>query len=338
MLCDVSMAVLTGICVLGVGLYAAAAEDFTEDEAEGQVKASAEEGTGDKETSLFFVGNSYTAAAGGQQHLLTAFLAVRGAKTRVGKCIAAGETLMGHLENNLGALPRWRAEGMTRGAKRQGKSDDEVRQMIEEQHAARAKNKGKLDASIAAGARWDIVVLQVAKGRDDPEKFQLRPAVEQHADKFRASSADCTIVLYETWVRQNRPEQQAKTSAVCRELARKHDMRHAPAGPAMHKAHAGRPQLKIFRTETDSHPGVHGAYLIACVLYATVTGESPVGLPARLVIPTSYDFGDKEKKTDEFAVARDDAKFLQQVAWETWLASQQPPAEGAEPAETTAGQ
>lgn len=52
--------------------------------------------------------------------------------------------------------------------------------------------------------------------------------------------------------------------------------------------------------------------------YAAAGGQQ------HLVIPTSYDFDyPKQRKTKKFSVSEPDARFLQQLAWKTYLASRQ---------------
>jgi hypothetical protein len=54
---------------------------------------------------------------------------------------------------------------------------------------------------------------------------------------------------------------------------------------------------------------VHGAYLNACSLYAIITGQSPVGLPATLRLPSG---------AAEYAIAPRDATYLQELAWKVY--------------------
>ncbi len=67
-----------------------------------------------------------------------------------------------------------------------------------------------------------------------------------------------------------------------------------------------RPSMKLIGPDGE-HPTRAGTYLIACVLYATITKESPVGI--------SY------AAEDVFGVDRgvklEEAPFLQRVAWDT---------------------
>ena len=52
-----------------------------------------------------------------------------------------------------------------------------------------------------------------------------------------------------------------------------------------------------------AHPGKKGSYIYACVLYAALTGRSPVGL-TRLIPKQSPDM-----------ISEDEAKKFQEVAW-----------------------
>jgi hypothetical protein len=71
-----------------------------------------------------------------------------------------------------------------------------------------------------------------------------------------------------------------------------------PAGLAFARAVAKQPELNLYVAD-KRHPSLAGTYLATCVVFAALTGRSPVGNPytAGIDPPT--------------------AKFLQTVAWET---------------------
>ena len=73
----------------------------------------------------------------------------------------------------------------------------------------------------------------------------------------------------------------------------------APVGLAFQRALAKRPGLDML-IEDKEHESIHGTYLAACVIYASLFGESPVGLP----------YAPPGVSTEESA-------FLQGIAWET---------------------
>lgn len=77
----------------------------------------------------------------------------------------------------------------------------------------------------------------------------------------------------------------------------------APVGLAWQRAMEERPEIDMYDID-KIHPSVYGHYLAASVLYATVFGESPVGLN---YIPSEV-IGD---------LTEEEAAFLQRIAWET---------------------
>ena len=78
------------------------------------------------------------------------------------------------------------------------------------------------------------------------------------------------------------------------------------------EARLERPDLKITKSKRDAHPGKDGAYLNACSLYAIITDKSPIGLPATLRRDST------NGKQENFAIAPDDAKYLQELAWKVY--------------------
>ena len=78
------------------------------------------------------------------------------------------------------------------------------------------------------------------------------------------------------------------------------------------EARLERPDLRVTKSKTDAHPGIHGAYLNACSLFTIITGNSPVGLPATLRITAAGG------RRVNYTIAPDDAKYLQEVAWKVY--------------------
>ncbi len=78
----------------------------------------------------------------------------------------------------------------------------------------------------------------------------------------------------------------------------------APVGLAWKRAMEERPELDMYKKD-KIHPSVYGHYLAASVVYATVFGESPVGLTYLPLEGFGIDMTEEE------------AAFLQRIAWET---------------------
>jgi hypothetical protein len=91
--------------------------------------------------------------------------------------------------------------------------------------------------------------------------------------------AGAKTVLYLTWARQDAPQTQDAITAQYLALARQLEARVAPVGVAWQlwlKDHPNRP----LHDKDGSHPNPRGAFLTACVFYATFYAKSPVGLSA----------------------------------------------------------
>ena len=279
---------------------------------------------------IFFLGNSYSGAAGDQMNLVPAFLHSRGWKVTPAAYYRAGEDLVGFWERNAGyeLLPGDRAmlARMTTDAEREAHRAAVKR--------ARGQTIGELDRALKAN-KWDVFVLQSSLDTAQPQRFEFQKYARLLAGTMRQNNPRARVVLYMIWSSQNDPKGQQVMSDSCYEAARANGLVLAPVGEAFWKVHAERPGIILHRTPQDSHPSTAGGYLIAMSLYAAVTGESPVGLPNTVMIPVSYDFPiavnvqHRKEKTQalnrkqpvEFAVDKDQAAFLQQTAWKTFVAA-----------------
>jgi len=84
-----------------------------------------------------------------------------------------------------------------------------------------------------------------------------------------------------------------------RKISKELDVPVAPVGMAFHKAEEQRPSLNMLGDDKE-HETIHGTYMAACVIYATLFGQNPQGLT---YAPNG--------------VSAEEAAFLQRVAWET---------------------
>lgn len=133
--------------------------------------------------------------------------------------------------------------------------------------------------------RWDFVVLQeqsqipsVASMRE----AQMYPAAGALITEIQAHGA--TPLLFSTWAHQGGwpenglPDYDSMQAAVddgYGELGRRDGVEVVPVGDAWQSAMQGGPAL--FQTD-GVHPTPAGTYLAACVFYAVVFKQSPVGL------------------------------------------------------------
>jgi hypothetical protein len=141
-------------------------------------------------------------------------------------------------------------------------------------------------AAAIAGTRWTAVVLQ--------EQSQ-RPASPTEAASLFAPAAARLVsqvtmagarpLLLETWAHRDGwselgQDYEAMQAAIDRAYAAVGAQTGAKvvlAGEAWRRAVRQDPSLALWQDD-GSHPSPAGTYLAACVLYQTVTGESPQGL------------------------------------------------------------
>lgn len=169
---------------------------------------------------------------------------------------------------------------------------------------------------LGAKTHWDYLIMDAwhfGRGRTASPDFP--DAVTHFVKQVRAHSPDCKIILFAWWL----PSPQATNEDVmnvfhrCVDAAKPNHIWVATTGPAFTEARLARPDLNIVRSKTDAHPAPDGTYLNACSLFALLTGQSPVGLPAQLTEPKP---GGKEH--DFFSILEEDATYLQSLAWKVY--------------------
>lgn len=148
------------------------------------------------------------------------------------------------------------------------------------------------------GSSWDVVVLQ-GHSRVPIEANTLaglQSAAKDYAELIRDAGAE--PVLFMTWAYSDRPEMTAGLDSAYSNLGRELGAVVAPVGLAFARVTKERPSIRL-RTEDRRHPALAGTYLAACVFYAVLRGESPVG--------------------NQYAAGLDEeaALYLQRAAWET---------------------
>jgi hypothetical protein len=268
-----------------------------------------------KDISILFIGNSMTASAGGQEEIVPALLRSQGWNVKTADSYGPGMTLAGHWFNNLGQLDRAREDKIKEAEARREAAGAAYETAWENEFEKRetfVKRKGILDAALAAQPQWNFVVLQTSsKEAADPDYYQTHEAAPLLIKKIRAHSPDAKIIFYPSWPPNGDAEKASQYAAFRKTMMKKYNFfDFIPMMEAMFSARAQRPDLAIHRNPGNVHPGKDGGYLIACLLYCAVTGESPVGLPCTLTVAETYDH-----KNTQFTVTPDTAKFLQQTAW-----------------------
>ncbi len=107
-------------------------------------------------------------------------------------------------------------------------------------------------------------------------------------------------VLFMAWPYDRLPWATLDTIAAAhRRIGAELDIAVAPVAAAMAASRAARPALDMLGPDRE-HETLHGSYLAACVVYATLFGESPLG--ATYAPP---------------GITGEEAAFLQRLAWDS---------------------
>lgn len=137
-------------------------------------------------------------------------------------------------------------------------------------------NKG-LAAKVIATEGYDCVVLQEQSTLPVKNAVRFHENVRLFDEAIR--SAGSKMVLYLTWARRNAPESQQKLSDAYRSIGRELGATVVPVGVAWEQFLA-KHNAPVLHDKDESHPTLAGSYLAACVFYAALFGDSPVGAPA----------------------------------------------------------
>ncbi|MEO0558654.1 MAG: hypothetical protein AAF170_10780 [Bacteroidota bacterium] len=188
-------------------------------------------------------------------------------------------------------------------------------------------DNGQVDSLLEAGpndGEWEWVLLQEqstlgARFREgpgalgSPEAFHT--ATRELASMIRA--VDAEPALYMTWAKEAFPGQIEALSQAYLSIGSELELDVAKVGEAWAEVRRLRPEFSLY-TRDGSHPNAAGSYLAACVIYAMLTGESPVGAPAELRGAPWNRAGVVESSARSVLVSlpTSDAEFLQGVAAE----------------------
>jgi hypothetical protein len=148
------------------------------------------------------------------------------------------------------------------------------------------------------GKLFDVAVMMDCS--QCPIHPKLKSVFTEYAKKnseiVRAHGA--RPVFFMSWAYADKPEMTAQLAEAYTIAGNDNNALVIPAGLAFARAISKQPELNLYVAD-NRHPSLAGTYLASCVVYAALTGRSPVG--------NSYIAG----------IDAPTATFLQTVAWET---------------------
>lgn len=166
-----------------------------------------------------------------------------------------------------------------------------------EQHTTNATTLSKISQQ-----SWNYVVLQEQSQKPAFPQSQVQQEVYPYAttlDSLIHANDSCTeTVFYMTWGRKNGDASNcANYPPICTYAGMQQSLRESylamgqmnnatvsPVGMAWKKIIADSLSFNLYQTD-ESHPSVYGTYLTACVFYAMLFQQSPVGANFYSTIP-----------------------------------------------------
>jgi PKD repeat protein len=148
-------------------------------------------------------------------------------------------------------------------------------------------------AKIAQG-NWDFVVLQEQSQKPSFPPSQVATDVYPYAlilvDSIKSANACAEPLFYMTWGRKNGDAgncasypplctydgMQGRLRESYMEMSVDNDCSVSPVGAAWKYVRDNYPTIELYSAD-ESHPSINGSYLAACVHYASMYRESPVG-------------------------------------------------------------
>jgi len=135
-------------------------------------------------------------------------------------------------------------------------------------------NAGEAVNAIRSG-QYDAVVLQ------EQSTLPVKNATRMHENvrlfDCAIKAAGARAYLYMTWARRGTPESQASISEAYAAIAKEVGATLVPVGVAW-QSFLRRYALPVLHDRDGSHPTPAGSYLAACVFFAVMFCESPVGI------------------------------------------------------------
>lgn len=156
-------------------------------------------------------------------------------------------------------------------------------------------NAGMAAAAIKSG-RFEAVVLQEQSTLPVKNAKRMHENVRLFDQAIKAAGAE--TILYMTWARAHAPESQQAITDAYTSIGKELGATVVPAGIAWQKLLAKHDQPALHDPD-GSHPTLAGSYLAACVFFATLFKETPVGIETELKGLTAKDIS-----------------LLQRIAWQ----------------------
>ena len=160
--------------------------------------------------------------------------------------------------------------------------------------------------NIGADKPFELVIFQGGSGETDTklERKIFSDEVEKVVDKVHRSGAEAALYMIHAYVEphtETDPQMIEDIKKMYIDAGKKNNALVIPVGVAFENAYKMKPNIKLHKSFDGSHPSMLGTYLASCVVFASITQKSPVGL--------KYNYFNKISDADKI--------FLQDIAHKT---------------------
>lgn len=160
--------------------------------------------------------------------------------------------------------------------------------------------------NLGAKKPFQLVIFQGGSGETDTvlERDLFSDTVESVVKKIHESGAEAALYMIHAYVK---PHKDANTQMIKDikkmyiDAGNKNNALVIPVGIAFENAYESNPNIELHKTFDGSHPSLLGTYLAACVVFASITHQSPLKI--------TYDYFNQ--------ISFEEKKFLQEVAHKT---------------------
>ena len=160
--------------------------------------------------------------------------------------------------------------------------------------------------NLGAKKPFELVILQGGSGETNTENerknFSLK--AKTMIDKIHKAGAEAALYMTHAYVEPHEdtdPQMIKNIKKMYISTANNNNVLVIPVGVAFENAYSKNPKIGLHKEYDGSHPSLLGTYLAACVVFSSITHQSPLKL--------EYNYFDR--------IEDENVRFLQRVAHET---------------------
>ena len=160
--------------------------------------------------------------------------------------------------------------------------------------------------NLGAEKPFELVIFQGGSGETDTvsERKIFADTTKDVINIIHKSGAEAALYMIHAYVEPHEnanPQMIKDIKQMYIEAGNKNNALVIPVGIAFENAYKAKPDIVLHKPFDGSHPSLHGTYLASCVVFASITQKTPIGI--------KYNYFDQ--------ISDSDKTFLQSIAHST---------------------